>query len=169
MAAPVAHRESRRFPSYSGWLAARLRLPALMLAFAVSGCAMSGDIGGLLGKKSDPQTDDLVTGSIKPQATVAVPTSGLPPEVDLAYARAAASELLGRNGLTASAPWENPRTGARGTVTPIASAYQNNGTPCRDFLASYLHDKTETWLQGEACLAPKGKWEVKNFKPWTRS
>ena len=43
-------------------------------------------------------------------------------ESDLVYARAVASDVLARGGKDASAPWENPTTGARGTVTPIASA-----------------------------------------------
>ena len=47
----------------------------------------------------------------------------------------------------------DPATGARGTVTPIASAYQRDGQTCRDFLASYLRRQgAETWLQGEAYL-----------------
>lgn len=170
MAAPVATRASRRFPTtYRGWLAARLRLPAIVLACGLGGCATSSDLGGIFSKSGDAKNDDLVTGSIKPQANAAAPTNGLPPEADLAYARAAVSDLLGKNGVTASQPWENPRTGARGTVTPIRAAYQNGGTTCRDFLASYLRDRTETWLQGEACRAEKGQWEVKSFKPWTRS
>ncbi len=168
MAAPVTRRASRRFPSYSGRQAARLRLGALALGFALGGCAMSGDIGGMLGKKADD--GDLVTGSIRPRATAApAPAKELPPEIDLAYARAAVSDLLGVGGTTTSAPWENPRTGARGTVTPIAAAYQSNGATCRDFLASYLHEKVEAWLRGEACQGQKGRWEVKSFKPWTRS
>ena len=42
----------------------------------------------------------------------------LPPEQDLAVARAAVSEFLGRGGSDSSTPWENPRTGARGTALP---------------------------------------------------
>ena len=54
------------------------------------------------------------------------------------HRRAAASEVLSRGGKDASVPWENPQTGARGTVTPIASAYTQDGFTCRDFLASYV-------------------------------
>ena len=62
----------------------------------------------------------------------------LPPDGDLAYARAAAAEVLSRGDKGASQPWENPPTGARGTVTPIATAYTQDGQTCRDFLASYV-------------------------------
>jgi hypothetical protein len=93
--------------------------------------------------------------------------SSLPPEQDLAVARAAVSEFLGRGGSDSSMPWENPRTGARGTITPIASAYNQDGATCRDFLASYVRDGNEAWMQGEACRIPQGKWEVRTLKPGT--
>ena len=70
---------------------------------------------------------------------------------DLAIARAAAIEVLTAGGKDASMPWENPHTGARGTITPLASAYNQDGLTCRDFLASYVKDGTESWLQGAAC------------------
>jgi len=95
--------------------------------------------------------------------------TSLPPEQDLAVARAAVSEFLGRGDSDSSMPWENPRTGARGTITPIASAYNQDGATCRDFLASYVRDGNEAWMQGEACRIPQGKWEVRTLKPWNRT
>ena len=62
-----------------------------------------------------------------------------------------------RGGKDASPPWENPSTGARGTVTPIADAYTQDGFTCRDFLASYVRDGSESWLQGDACRMPSGQ------------
>ena len=62
-------------------------------------------------------------------------------------------------------PWENPKTGARGTITPLAAAATQAGVTCRDFLASYVRNGSESWLQGEACRA-RGKWEVRNLRPW---
>ena len=69
----------------------------------------------------------------------------------------------------ASQPWENPRTGARGTVTPIADAYTQDGFQCRDFLASYIRDGAESWLQGDACRAHQGQWTVRKLRPLQRS
>jgi surface antigen len=66
-------------------------------------------------------------------------------------------------------PWENPQTGARGTVTPIAEAYDQDGVTCHDFLASYVRNGSESWLQGEACRQGKGRWEVRHMKPWRRT
>lgn len=108
-----------------------------------------------------------VTGSIPsspPQAMAANLAEG-----DLALARAAAADLLARNAKDASQPWENPRTGARGMVTPVAASYSEGGLTCRDFLASHVVEKSETWLQGEACMSGRGSWEVRSLRPWKRT
>jgi len=88
---------------------------------------------------------------------------------DLAFAKAAASEVLRRGEKDASQEWENPTTGARGTVTPIASAYTQDGQTCRDFLASYVTKSAQSWLQGEACQEDRGAWQVRALKPWKSS
>ena len=88
-------------------------------------------------------------------------------DADLAFARAAAAEALARTG-DVSVPWENPGTGARGTVTPLASAYTQDGFVCRDFLASYVRKDSESWLQGEGCRVHQGRWEVRRMKPLQR-
>jgi len=86
---------------------------------------------------------------------------------DLAAAGAVTTALL-EHGNDASGLWENPLTGARGTITPIATPYRDGGIECRDFLASYVRDKAEAWMQGEACRNRSGRWEVRSFKPWRR-
>ncbi len=93
----------------------------------------------------------------------------MPAEADLAIARAAVSEVLTKGGKDTSMPWENPQTGARGTVTPLTSAYSQDGATCRDFLASYVKNGSESWLQGEACRAERGKWEVRSMRPWKKT
>ncbi len=47
-------------------------------------------------------------------------------------------EAMKSDSKDASLPWENPASGARGTVTPVADAYVQEGALCRDFLASYV-------------------------------
>jgi hypothetical protein len=108
------------------------------------------------------------TASIVP-APGTKPVSKLPPDGDLAYARAAASEVLRRGRKDASLPWENPQSGARGTVTPIASAYTQGGHTCQNFLASYVNGADQAWLEGEACKLREGAWEVRTLKPWQSS
>ena len=107
-----------------------------------------------------------VTGALaKPAATAPVPT-----ESDLAFARTAASDVLTKGDKDSSQPWENPETGARGSVTPLSQAYSaEDGRTCRDFLASYVNGRSESWLQGAACKAGHGRWEIHTLKPWTKS
>jgi surface antigen len=131
---------------------------------------MSYKLDSFRGKEDKSDT----TGSITPRPAPAVapaPAAGpsaLRPD-DLEYAKAAAAEVLTRPDKNASQPWENPGTGARGTVTPIADAYTHDGLTCRDFLASYVRDGAESWLQGDACRMHQGKWTVRTIRPLKRS
>ncbi|KRQ95196.1 hypothetical protein CQ12_30085 [Bradyrhizobium jicamae] len=106
-----------------------------------------------------------VTGALGKQAA----TPGAPTESDLAFARTAASDVLTKGDKDSSQPWENPETGARGSVTPLSQAYSaEDGRTCRDFLASYVNGRAESWLQGAACKAGQGRWEIHTIKPWTK-
>jgi len=136
-------------------------MAVLVLGTATGGCSYR--LGGLTGKSEDTAER---TGSIKPTKVAERTATGtLPPDADLALTKAAVQDLLTRGGAHTSMPWENPRTGARGTVTPIAAAYTQDGFTCRDFLASYVRDGAESWLQGEACRIHQGRWEVKSLRP----
>jgi surface antigen len=110
---------------------------------------------------------DTPTGSIGQAGgpSVRVAEASGPADVDLAYARAAASDVLARGGKDASVPWQNPQTGAGGNITPLATAYSEGGLSCRDFLTSYVHGGSHDWLQGAACRDAQGVWEVKRLKP----
>ena len=131
-------------------------LTLILIGLGTGGCSMSRTDAAMA-----RYTDDNVTGSIpaRPKA---------PTETDLAFARTAASDVLAKGDKDASQPWENPQTGARGSVTPLASSYAEDGRICRDFLASYVNGDTESWLQGAACKAGNGRWEIHTLKPWRR-
>ncbi len=153
----------RRF-RYIGTAPSRLwrRLtPVAILLVALPAGACSYQLGSLIGDKSADKGE--VTGAIAPTAKSA---AALPNDNDLDLARAAAAQALAADGK--SVPWENPRTGARGTITPIANAYTQDGFVCRDFLASYVHAGNEAWLQGEGCRVHQGKWEVRTLRPWKK-
>ena len=168
MAGPVTRRASR-LPPYSGSAVASLRLATVvMLALSAGGCAVSGPLGSMFATSSASDAHAEMTGTLARGRSAAARTAA-PSESDLAFARTAIVEVLGRGSKETSAPWENPNSGARGTVTPIASAYVRDGATCHDFLASYVRRGAETWLQGEACREQKGQWEVKALRPWTRS
>jgi len=132
----------------------------ILIGIGAGGCSFSRGDGGLAKYGGE------VTGSIDP-ATLAGPA--LPTETDLAFARNAASDVLTRGEKDASQPWENPQTGARGSVTPVAQAYSSEGRTCRDFLASYVNGNSESWLQGAACQSGHGRWEIHTLKPWRQS
>jgi hypothetical protein len=148
-------------------------IAATFLALSAAGCAVGGNLGSLFGGQSkdlaraEAKTDR--TGSIGAPRTVALLPTGTATETDLVFARMAIVDVLQRGSKDVSAPWENPTSGARGTVTPVASAYARDGSTCHDFLASYLRQGAESWWQGEACLVHKGKWQVMSLRPWARS
>ena len=131
----------------------------ILIGLGAGGCSLSRTDGAFA--KMD---DRGFTGSIAgAQAGGAAPT-----ESDLAFARNAASDVLTKGDKDSSQPWENPETGARGSVTPLAEAYASEGRTCRDFLASYVNGRSENWLQGAACQSNQGRWEIHSLKPWRR-
>ena len=133
----------------------------LVLALAGGGCSLAYRLDTTPGKRDGADQADT------PRSVPSNAATEMPSESDLAMARAAVSEVLIKGA--SSVPWENPRTGARGTVTPLASLYSQNGISCRDFLASFVKNGSESWLQGAACRAKRGTWEVRNLRPWSNS
>src|SRR6266480_6609159 len=126
----------------------------ILIGLGSGGCSLSR-IDGAFARMQDREVTGLVAGG-------PAPTEG-----DLAFARNAASDVLTKGDKDSSQPWENPETGARGSVTPLAQAYSaEDGRTCRDFLASYVNGRTETWLQGAACQTGQGRWEIHTLKPW---
>jgi surface antigen len=151
---------------YKAW--GRVGLLAIRPAGAVMTLILIGvGAGGCSVSRTDNafarMQDKDVTGSI------AKPNGPAPTDADLAFARNAASDVLTKGDKDASQPWENPETGARGSVTPLARAYSSEGRTCRDFLASYVNGNTESWLQGAACQTDRGLWEIHTLKPWRSS
>ena len=132
---------------------------ALACALFAAGCSYQLDG---MNVKDDAALDQ--TGSIGHTAAPKGPAAEPSPS-DLAYARAAASDLLANGGKDMSVPWQNPQSGASGNVTPIASAYTESGLPCHDFLASYINGNAQLWLAGAACRTSDGRWEVKTLAP----
>jgi surface antigen len=132
-------------------------MASILVGMGLGGCSMS---------RTDStfarMDDNVVTGSIG----VAQGSAPAPTDSDLAFARNAASDVLTKGDKDSSQPWENPETGARGSVTPLAQAYSSDGRTCRDFLASYVNGRSESWLHGAACQSSRGRWEIHTLKPW---
>jgi surface antigen len=158
----------------SAWIARRIPglrravclFSALSFAFMAGACSMAAKFG-VPGASTGGGGASSTTVDAKADAIdlISALSTGAFSGEDLIAASDAAAAFLGRGK---GGPWENPQTGARGTITPIAAAYRDNGAECRDFLASYVHDKAEAWMQGEACRAAPGRWEVRSLKPWRR-
>ncbi|MCA6112148.1 RT0821/Lpp0805 family surface protein [Bradyrhizobium cenepequi] len=129
----------------------------VLIGLGTGGCALSrGDSFARLDDKD-------FTGALRAtQVKASAPTDS-----DLAFARNAATDVLTKGDKDSSQAWENPETGARGSVTPLAQAYAaEDGRTCRDFLASYVNGRTESWLQGAGCRSGRGRWEIHSLKPW---
>jgi surface antigen len=165
---PPAAQSALQQPLYKTWqrfgLLAIGPAGAMMTLFIIGmgsgGCSLSRTEGAFA------RMDDTdLTGSIGArQAQDPVPT-----ESDVAFARNAASDVLTRGDRDSSQPWQNPTTGARGSVTPLAEPYSADGRTCRDFLASYVNGRSEHWLQGAGCRTGQGQWEIHTLKPWSES
>jgi surface antigen len=130
----------------------------LSIVLVAGACGMPAQFG-FSGHDNDNRTD------ANPIDLIAALSSGAVTDADLVVASTATTTLLDHHD---GGPWENPATGARGTITPLAAAYRDNGVECRDFLASYVHGRAEAWMQGEACRNGVGGWEVRSLKPRRR-
>jgi hypothetical protein len=134
-------------------MAAAWRRPAAIAA-ALSwgtGCSLPVQLGSFT--RSDPGSERIAPGGFS--------------STDVEAASAVTAALL-EHDEQMSGPWQNPLTGARGTITPVAAAYRDGMYECRGFLASYVRADGETWLRGEACRGTTGRWVVRALKPWSR-
>ncbi|WP_051048834.1 RT0821/Lpp0805 family surface protein [Rhodopseudomonas sp. B29] len=136
---------------------------AILSATVLSACSVIGRGDGPFAQMDSSDFTGSIRALSKPES------EHDPSEADLALARIAASDVLTKGEKDASQPWENPTTGARGSVTPIAASYTADGQTCRDFLASFVKAKSESWMQGAACRSPHGSWEIRSLKAWRRS
>ena len=134
---------------------------AMLAALAGSGCSYPL---ASLGANDDGDAQPTGSVAIPADRAVQLVDATAPAEVDLAYARAAVSDVLARGAKDVSVPWQNPQTGAGGNITPLATSYSAGGLSCRDFLASYVHGGSKDWLSGAACRGSAGTWDVKRLK-----
>lgn len=156
---PVLYRVRRRIGLSAIGPKAAL-ITGIVASLGLAGCSLSRSEDAFA-KYESPD----VTGSIAPAAQ----QDGEPTDADLAFARNAASDVLTKGGADSSQPWENPTTGARGSVTPISSTFTQDGRRCRHFLASYVRERQERWLQGAACRTAQGRWEIQSLSTWRKS
>jgi surface antigen len=135
---------------------------ALFGALGLGGCSYALES---MSSKSEMQAKPAASASQPADERADDTAAAEPEEADLAYARAAAADVLGRGAKANSVHWQNPQTGVSGNITPLATTHSEGGLPCRDFLASYVRAGAQSWLQGSACRTARGEWEVRTLKP----
>lgn len=105
----------------------------------------------------DDGSDPIVTGSVKVQpVSLPVPEGSAPSGIvasDWAQAKLALEQALSSRDKAPSIPWDNPKTGARGTATPIGTT---DAAGCREFRIGLVDGTGEHWVQGAACRDAKG-------------
>jgi surface antigen len=150
-------------------------VPAILLtacALLTGGCGMTMQLDSLLPEKSRivaAGDKGDITGSIPKQAAKSDAKPDMMSLADWSQAGAALREALGGKEENASVPWQNPETGSGGTVTLVASAYTQDGFPCRNFIASNVREGKEAWFSGTACRMHRGQWDIRSTKPLQRS
>jgi surface antigen len=112
-----------------------------------------------------PKQDPTVTGSLSLSGGNAPAMSS----IDWTIAKSALRQALGREEAGASQPWENPTSGARGTITPVAAIYEKDGFACRNFIVSHVRESHENWYEGTACRMHRGQWDVTTTRPLQKS
>ena len=125
------------------------------------GCSFSYQLDNLFAKRTTQDRSDRLAAAGRPQAGAETPA-----EADLAIARAAVSEVLAKGGKDTEHALGEPEDRRPRHRHAARLDLQQDGVTCRDFLASYVKNGSESWLQGEACRAERGKWEVRNLRPW---
>lgn len=154
---------------------------AAALSFGAGACSMTMELGSFLSDKEKDKDDKPaqtsnakgdprdVTGSLALQPKSTEKASGGIHPVDWKLTTAALGEALGQKDEGVSIPWQNPNTGSRGTVTPVAAAYIKDGFACRNFIASHIGDGRDAWYEGTACRVHRGEWEIRSARPLDKS
>ncbi len=165
-------------PYHGSGGASRFAHPALFAAaltgaICLGGCGMTMQLDSFLPEKSkaaEASTDrGEITGSIPKSAHKAASSNAAMSLSDWSLAGAALREALKGSDANASVPWHNPDSGSGGTVTLVASAYNQDGFPCRNFLASNVREGKEAWFSGTACRMHRGEWDIRATKPLQKS
>ncbi len=150
-----------------------MRAGAAALLLALPACSLTlpfEDRGAAV------QADSEITGSITPRPprdAASAPSSPSPfsvklDEEDWRRQRAAIATALDPQGNGAMVRWDNPDSGAKGTISPIGNAFLAKHDICRVFVAMVAAQGPEEWFQGSACRVMAGDWKVNEIKPWKR-
>jgi hypothetical protein len=138
-----------------------MRLAAIVAVLAaMGGCSIAIPMSSLY------PDDDETTGSINRPPVLSRQLG----EDDLKRADAAMAAALDPKRNDVPVAWANPASGAKGSFTPVATAYRlANGNTCRTFLAEVdAPASAAQFMQGSACKAD-GKWMIHDLRPWKQT
>ncbi len=79
---------------------------------------------------------------------------------DLAMMNHTTNRALSQAGNGTTYSWQNPGTGARGSVTPRSSFHNDDGTNCREFSQSVNAKGRYHTATGVACEQSDGSWKI---------
>ena len=125
----------------------------------IAGTLAGTAIGTQIGKKgSTTRTVGIVLGALGGAAVGHVIGSGMDEEDQRRHASTSHTALETLKSGQASA-WNNPDSGASGTVTPM-NTYQQDGRYCREYRQEVtIGGKVEEGY-GKACRQPDGSWQI---------
>jgi surface antigen len=128
-------------------------------AIWLSGCAISTQLGPIFGGG-----EEAATGAITPRDRR---FSNNMTDEDWTRAMTAVETALSPTGAGKAAQWENPASGLKGTVSPVAAAYAADSETCHAFVASLTEGADTHWYQGRACRTADAPWKVVETAQWT--
>ena len=140
---PVPPLRARRAVALA-WLA--------LVAPTIGACSMSFPMSSML--------PEDVTGSM-----TKVPFGALLDEEDRRREKAALATALDPQGDGSTVHWENPKSGRKGTLTALGHAFPHESHVCRVFSGKLRDGATARAVEGMACTAAAGEWEVREVKP----
>jgi surface antigen len=131
----------------------------LIAASSVGGCSTTIPLPSFIA------TDNEATGSIP---RVVSPLSASLDEEDWRRAKGALAVALDPQGDGAAVNWDNPKSGAKGSVTPVGDAYAKEERVCRAFVADIGGEAPAKSVTGTGCRDKGGEWAVSDVKPWKK-
>jgi surface antigen len=81
---------------------------------------------------------------------------------DKEMAAKAAQQAFENNHAGTPSTWQNPDSGASGTITPTRTYQIEDGQYCREYTQEILVGGEKHQSHGTACRQPDGSWKVQN-------
>lgn len=129
-------------------------LVALVLAIPGAGCGVSLPLASLVPEPGDV----LTTGSLPRARSLGL----LPQSEDWRRASAALATALDPQGNGARVSWDNPESGAAGSIAAADAPYLEGDLVCRRFAAVTRLGQSEESYAGHACRNGPGDWRIRS-------